>query len=88
MDEPAIAALREQIDLIDGALRDLIDARLGLAGAVGRCKAGAPVRQPDREAEVRAAWEAHARTAGWPEGLAGSLAEALLSAGREVQRPG
>jgi chorismate mutase len=85
-----LAALRRALDEVDAALRAGVDHRLALARAAAGPKEhlGLPVLQPQREAEVRAAWEAHAHAAGWPPGLATRLVEALLEAGRTAQGDG
>lgn len=50
----ALARHREQIDRLDAAIVQLLDARAALAERVGRAKraAGLPIAAPEREEEV------------------------------------
>jgi 3-deoxy-7-phosphoheptulonate synthase len=55
-DEETLRACRDRIDAIDEALVRLLDARMRLAGPIGRAKRrqGTAIGAPDREAVVRA----------------------------------
>jgi chorismate mutase/prephenate dehydratase len=79
--------LRDAIDAVDSQLVKLLDERLRLAAEVGRIKqeAGAPVYQPEREAEVirRVVASSGGRIA--PASLEAIYRE-ILSAGRAIQQ--
>lgn len=59
----ALARHREQIDRLDAAIVQLLDARAALAERVGRAKreAGLPILAPEREEEVMRRVLAYAR---------------------------
>jgi chorismate mutase/prephenate dehydratase len=79
--------LREAIDAVDSQLVRLLDERLRLAAEVGRIKqeAGAPVYQPEREAEVIRRVVQASRAPVSPASLEAIYRE-ILSAGRAIQQ--
>jgi len=79
--------LREAIDKVDTELVRLLDERLRLAAEVGRIKqeAGAPVYQPEREAEIIRRVVSISRAGIAPASLEAIYRE-ILSAGRAMQQ--
>ncbi|MDR7099026.1 putative lipid carrier protein YhbT/chorismate mutase [Lysobacter niabensis] len=69
---PALARVRHAIDRVDDALLLLLAARLRLARRAAQCKrsAGLPLRDPAREARVRARADAFAGRIGLPAATA------------------
>ena len=84
---PDLDALRLAIAREDDALLAAIGRRMALAARIGAFKrdAGLPIRDPDREAAVRAAWAERAALYGVPADLADDLLARVFVASRGVQ---
>jgi len=87
MHEP-IQQLRDAIDAIDLQLVEKLNERARLAGEIGRLKheSGAPVFQPEREAQVIRK-VVQASKGPLPETALEAIYREIMSAGRAVQRP-
>lgn len=76
-----LAVLRAELDEIDDALYDLVRRRMRCIERVGavKARAGIPVFQPGRAAEVERQAAARAREHGLDEGLLVRLADLLMA---------
>ena len=83
----SLAAIREEIEMVDARLIAAIAERVALARAAGFAKAaaGEPVVDPAREAAVVARASALARAAGLPEDEIRGLYWRLLAMSRRAQ---
>jgi chorismate mutase len=86
-DAPSLAEVRAEIEAVDVAIVNAIAHRMTLARAVREVKtrAGQPVLDPAREADVAARVGAHARHAGLPEDDIRALYWRLIAMTRRVQ---
>ncbi|MFN8589056.1 MAG: chorismate mutase [Candidatus Eisenbacteria bacterium] len=83
----ALAWHREQVDRVDAALVQLLDARAALVARIGRAKraAGLPVAAPEREEDVLRRIEAWARGP-MPPGALRRIWQVILDASRQAQQ--
>lgn len=83
----ALAWHREQVDRVDAALVQLLDARAALVARIGRAKraAGLPVAAPEREEDVLRRVEAWARGPMQPGALR-RIWQVILDASRHAQQ--
>lgn len=82
---PEIVRLRAEIDVLDDALRDLLDRRAALALRLGHLKRGAglPLRDPVREGVVLA--HVGRPTGAFPDDDARAVWERIIAACLRVQ---
>lgn len=87
MHELGVTRLRTGIDAIDYELVDLLSRRQRLALEIGQVKAerGAPVRSPDREAELLERVRSQAETLGYEQDIVQEIYGLILEASRRAQ---